>query len=360
MKYLALVAAIPTVELFCSEGAGSEDITHRMTMFIFQLGVIIFAAKLSGMFFEKIKLPGTLGEITAGIILGPYLLGSVSLSFLGFDQGLFPASNGSVPVTPELYAISIIASIMLLFISGLETDLKLLLRYLFSGGIVGLGGVIFSFFPGALVGMYFLDLPFMSSPVLFLGIMSTATSVGITAMILSKNKYMESPEGVTILSAAIIDDVLGIIILAVVVGIASVLKTGGSIDWGGIGYISGKALVVWLGLTTAGLLMAGKISTFLKKFGSKYSYAIIAFGLSMFFAGIFEKAGLAMIIGAYVTGLTLSKTDISYEIQEAIHPLKEFLVPIFFTVMGMLVNIKTITLGTLAFATVYSIVALMG
>lgn len=360
MKYLALVAAIPTVELFCSEGAGSEDITHRMTMFIFQLGVIIFAAKLSGMFFEKIKLPGTLGEITAGIILGPYLLGSVSLSFLGFDHGLFPASNGSVPVTPELYAISIIASIMLLFISGLETDLKLLLRYLFSGGIVGLGGVIFSFFPGALVGMYFLDLPFMSSPVLFLGIMSTATSVGITAMILSKNKYMESPEGVTILSAAIIDDVLGIIILAVVVGIASVLKTGGSIDWGGIGYISGKALVVWLGLTTAGLLMAGKISTFLKKFGSKYSYAIIAFGLSMFFAGIFEKAGLAMIIGAYVTGLTLSKTDISYEIQEAIHPLKEFLVPIFFTVMGMLVNIKTITLGTLAFATVYSIVALMG
>jgi fructose-specific phosphotransferase system IIA component len=86
----------------------------------------------------------------------------------------------------------------------------------------------------------------------------------------------------------------------------------------------------------------------------------MAFGLSMFFAGIFEKAGLAMIIGAYVTGLTLSKTDISYEIQEAIHPLKEFLVPIFFTVMGMLVNLNSITPGILTFAVVYSIVALFG
>ncbi len=360
MKYLTLVPAIPTVALLCSEGTGSEDITHRMTVFIFQLGIIIFAAKLSGMLFEKMRLPGTLGEIAAGIVLGPYMLGSVPLSTIGFDHGLFPAVQGSVPVTPELYAISIIASIMLLFISGLETDLKMLMRYLFSGGVVGLGGVVFSFFPGALVGMYFLDLPFMSPAVLFLGIMSTATSVGITAMILSKNKYMESPEGVTILSAAIIDDVLGIIVLAVVVGIATVLQSGSRIDWGSIGYISFKALTVWLGLTTAGLLLSNRISSVLKRFGSKYTYAIIAFGLAMFFAGIFEKAGLAMIIGAYVTGLTLSKTDISYEIQEAVHPLKEFLVPIFFTVMGMLVNIRSITLGTLTFAVVYSAVALMG
>lgn len=359
MRFIAVLLLIITELLFCSQNPDVE-IIHQMTVFIFQLGIIIFAAKISGMLFEKIKLPGTLGEITVGILIGPYLLGTIPMSFIGFDHGLFPLSNGSIPISTELYGISIIASILLLFISGLETDIKLLMRYLFSGGVVGVGGAVFSFFPGVFIGMYFLDKPFMSPECLFLGIMSTATSVGITAMILSKNKFMESPEGVTILSAAIIDDVFGIIILAIVIGIATVLTEGGAINWGQIGFISIKAVVVWLGLTTLGLVFSSKISNFLKKFGNKYIYAAIAFGMSLFLAGIFEKAGLAMIIGAYVTGLSLSKTDISFEIQEAIHPLKEFFVPVFFTVMGMLVNIKSITMGTLTFAIVYSIVALLG
>ena len=342
-----------------SDQPHDENIIHDMTVFVFQLGSIIFLAKISGMIFEKFRMPGTLGEITIGIISGPYLLGSVPLPSLGFENGLFPLSEGFIPISKELYGISIIASILLLFISGLETDLKLLLRYLLSGGVVGIGGVVFSFIPGALIGMYFLDKPFISPECLFLGIMSTATSVGITAMILSKNKYMESPEGVTILSAAIIDDVLGIIILSIVMGVAVVMTNGGTIHWGHITYISIRALIVWLGITILGLVSANRISSLLKIFGNKYVYSVIALGMALFLAGIFEKAGLAMIIGAYIMGLTLSKTDISYEIQEAIHPIKELLVPVFFVVMGMLVDIRSITLGTLTFAVVYSVVALL-
>jgi fructose-specific phosphotransferase system IIA component len=359
-KYFLISLFLFTALIFATDTANNESVIHEMTIFIFQLGIIIFAAKISGMLFEKMKLPGTLGEITAGIILGPYLLGSISLSFMGFPDGIFPLQSGAIPVTKEIYGISIIASIMLLFISGLETDLKLLLRYIFSGGVVGLGGVIFSFIPGALVGMYFLDKPFMSPECLFLGIMSTATSVGITAMILSKNRYMDTPEGVTILSAAIIDDVLGIIVLAIAVGISTVLKAGGEINWGEIGFVSAKAVGFWLGFTALGIIFSEKISKFLKIFKDKTIISILAFGLAMFFAGIFEKAGLAMIIGAYVMGLSLSKTDISYEIQETIHPLKEFFVPIFFTVMGMLVNLQTITPGVIVFGLVYSLVAVMG
>jgi fructose-specific phosphotransferase system IIA component len=359
-KYFLIGLFLFTALIFATDTANNESVIHEMTIFIFQLGIIIFAAKISGILFEKMRLPGTLGEITAGMILGPYLLGSVSMSFLGFPDGIFPLQAGSIPVTKEIYGISVIASIMLLFISGLETDLKLLLRYIFSGGVVGLGGVIFSFIPGALVGMYFLDKPFMSPECLFLGIMSTATSVGITAMILSKNRYMDSPEGVTILSAAIIDDVLGIIVLAIAVGISAVLKGGGEIDWGEIGFVSAKAIGFWLGFTALGLIFSEKLSRFLKIFKEKSIYSIMAFGMALFFAGIFEKAGLAMIIGAYVMGLSLSKTDISYEIQESIHPLKEFFVPIFFTVMGMLVNLNTITPGVIVFGLVYSAVAVMG
>jgi len=359
-KYFLISLFLFTALIFATDTANNESVIHEMTIFIFQLGIIIFAAKISGMLFEKIKLPGTLGEISVGMIIGPYFLGSLPMSFLGFPEGIFPLQTGSIPITNEVYGISIIASIMLLFISGLETDLKLLLKYLFSGGVVGIGGVVFSFIPGALVGMYFLDKPFMSPECLFLGIMGTATSVGITAMILSKNRYMDTPEGVTILSAAIIDDVLGIIVLAIAVGIASVLRSGGEIAWGAIGLISAKAFIFWLGFTALGIVFSEKISKFLKIFKDKTIISILAFGLAMFFAGIFEKAGLAMIIGAYVMGLSLSKTDISYEIQESIHPLKEFFVPIFFTVMGMLVNLHTISSGVLVFGAVYSIVCMLG
>ncbi|HXK49719.1 MAG TPA: cation:proton antiporter [Clostridiales bacterium] len=358
MKRIIVILLSVTGLLFCSQDENVE-IIHQMTVFIFQLGIIIFFSKISGLLFEKFKLPGTLGEITVGILIGPYMLGSVPLTYFGYHHGLFPINYGSIPISTELYGVSIIASILLLFISGLETDIKLLMRYLFSGGMVGTGGVVFSFFPGVLTGMYFLDKPFMSPDCLFLGIISTATSVGITAMILSKNKYMESPEGVTILSAAIIDDVFGIIVLAIVIGIATVLTEGGAINWNQIGYISAKAVVVWLGLTALGLAFSNKLSYFLKRFGNKYVYTAIAFGMSLFLAAVFEKAGLAMIIGAYVMGLCLSKTDISFEIQEAIHPLKEFFVPVFFTVMGMLVNIRSITAGMITFAIVYSVMALL-
>ena len=359
-KYYIITLFTLAVPAYCSDVAGPENITHKMTMFIFQLGIILFAAKISGRLFEKFRLPGTLGEIFAGILLGPYLLGSIPLSFAGFPEGLFPLSEGLIPVSTELYSVSVLASVMLLFISGLETDLKLLLKYIFSGGIVGIGGVVFTFFPGALAGMYFMDKPFMSPEVLFLGIMATATSVGVTAMILSKNRYMEAPEGVTVMSAAIIDDVLGIIFLAIAIGFSTVIRAGGSVNWTQIGLISTKAVLIWLGLSALGLLSAGKISIFLKTFRNKNVYGVLAFGMAMFMAGIFEKAGLAMIIGAYVMGLSISKTDISYEIQEAVHPIKELLVPIFFTVMGMLVNISSITSATLLFGLAYGVVALLG
>ena len=164
---------------------------------------------------------------------------------------------------------------------------------------------------------------------LFLGVLSIATSVGITARILSEQRKMDSPEGVTILAAAVIDDVLGIIILAIILGIVSVL-TGDNgeshVDWGAIGSIAVKAVSVWIGFTAIGLIFASKISAFIKLFKDKINIAIAGLALALIFAGIFESAGLALIIGAYVLGLSLSKTDVSFVIQEAIHPIAEFII----------------------------------
>ncbi|MDA3956671.1 cation:proton antiporter [Oceanispirochaeta sp.] len=329
-----------TSPLFAN-GAGESSLVEKMTELVFQIGIILFAAKLGGYLMKKINMPSVLGELMIGIIIGPYLLGG--LPFFGFQHGLFPLVNPEFPVTPELYAFSTVASIILLFHSGLETDLSLFLRFSVKGAVIGIGGVVVSFISGAWAGSLITGLP-MTAPVnLFLGVISTATSVGITARILSEQRKMDSPEGVTVLAAAVIDDVLGIIILAIVLGIVSVMTGhGGTVHWGSIGFIALKAIGVWLGFTVVGLLFARKIGNSLKIFNSETSIAIMSLGLALILSGLFEKAGLAMIIGAYVMGLTLSRTDLSFIIQEKIHPLQEFFVPIFFCVMGMLVDVSVV------------------
>lgn len=319
--------------------AGEHELKEEMTNLMMQIGIILFAARLMGVLFKKINLPEVLGEITAGIIIGPYLLGGLALP--GFSNGFFPLPPGSegIPIAEALYAFATLASIILLFAAGLETDLSLFLRYTVKGSLVGLGGIVVPFVFGDAVGMLLLDKPFMDPSCLFLGLIAVATSVGISARILSGKRRMDSPEGVTILAAAVIDDVVGIIMLAVVVGITAMSDAGGRLDVGKIGLISLKAVGVWLGCTAAGLLLAKYISGFLKLFKNITVFSILALGLALLLAGIFEKAGLAMIIGAYVMGLSLSKTDISIVIQEKLDVLHSFFVPVFFTVMGMMVNI---------------------
>ena len=333
-----------------------QDLSHYVTHLVMQVGVIIICAKLSGSLFEKFGLPSVLGEIFCGIIIGPYLLGSLALP--GFAHGLFPKFlNSNIHITPELYGFATIASIILLFIAGLKTDLDLLLRYFSSGFIVGLGGVIISFFAGNFLAQFIFDINFWHPSSLFLGTMTTATSVGITARILSDKKKMHSAEGVSILSAAVIDDILAIILLAIVVGI---VESDQHPDTSFILMIAFKTIGIWAIFTGAGLIFAHKISQFLKHFHSPYVFSIIALSIAFMIAGIFEKTGLAMIIGAYVAGLSLSKTDIAYVLLESLEPLELFFVPIFFTVMGMMVDITIFTQSTfLIFGLVYSLVAIL-
>ena len=350
-----------------AEGAGiGSGMTHSMMVFIFQIGVILFAARLMGQLFEKIKMPSVLGELTAGILIGPYLLGSVSLP--GFSHGLFgdyfaqtltQSAGLTVPVSYELYGLATLASILLLFFAGMETDLDLFFRFSFPGTVIGVGGVIFSFAFGIIAGHLFLHLPFSDPANLFLGVMSTATSVGISARILSKKKKMNSPEGVTILAAAVIDDIIGIILLAIVIGF-SASHGSGEINWGMVGKIGFKAIAVWLGFTFLGVFFADKIAKFLKIFKKRTTIAVLAFGLAMIVAGVFEQAGLAMIIGAYVVGLSLSKTDISYVIQEKLHTMHDFFVPVFFVIMGMLVDPRVFfEKKILYFGLIYSLSAIV-
>ncbi len=350
---------VPATAMAGGDTAGvSEPESARDAMLlVIQLGIILFVAKFGNLLFERIKLPGALGELAAGILLGPFALGR--MGFYGFANGLFPG------VSPELSGLAAIAAVVLLFNIGLETDLKLMLRFSLVGGLVGLGGMLVSFFFGAASVMLFSpwvfgrQLGLFAPQCLLLGTITTATSVSITARILSEKRKMDSPEGVTILSAAVIDDVLGIIVLAVVMSVISASKATGGIDWSHIGVIATKAVGVWLAATVIGLLASRKISFLLKWFGERTSIAIMALGLALILAGLFEEAGLAMIIGAYVMGLALSKSDISHVVRERLRPVYALLVPVFFCTTGMMIDLGALTSPSVViFGFTYAIVAL--
>ncbi len=366
-KFTLVALLICAANALASDGANSEanpPMVHRMMLLTIQFGTIIFAAKFFNMLFEKLKMPGVLGELCAGMVIGPFALGTIALP--GFSGGVFPPVNG-MAVSPELTGIATIASIVLLFDVGLETDLKLLIRYSLAGSLVGIGGVIASFALG-MASMYWFSESMLGEQVgffhykcLYMGVVSTATSVGITARILSEKRKLDSPEGVTILSAAVIDDVIGIIMLAVVGGIAkSQQSSGGVVDWGHIGGIGAKAVGVWLVATVIGIAASRKISVLLKFFGERTSIAVMALGMALILAGLFEEAGLAMIIGAYVMGLSLSQADISHVVREKIHSIYTLLVPVFFCVTGMMIDLSAMTDSkVLAFGGVYTVLALV-
>lgn len=356
--FIILFSAIALVPSF----AASSSVMEVQTALVIQIGIILFVVKLGGMLAQKLRMPSVLGELISGMIIGPFALGGIGIP--GFPTGLFAvgALGPEMPISPELYSIATIASIILLFMSGLETDIGMFLKYSVAGSIVGIGGVLVSFIAGDLVGVIAFGGSFMDPRNLFLGIMSTATSVGITARILSDRKKMDSPEGVTILAAAVFDDVLGIVFLAVVMGIAAIGEAhgGGAINWGRIGLIALRAFGLWLGFTALGLVLAKRIARFLKRFKHITAVSILALGLALILAGFFEKEGLAMIIGAYIIGLSLSKTDISHLIIDKLHVLYEFFVPIFFAVMGMLVDIRQfLSPSVLIAGLVFTVVAVL-
>lgn len=333
-----------------------HSITHMMMLLVIQLAVIIIVAKIGGYAVRRwLNMPPVLGELGAGMLIGPYALGGLITIP---DFGPLFVEHAGFAASAELYGIATLASIILLFLAGLETDITAFLRYSVVGSVVGFGGLLSAFLLGDLVAVWWpgngID-SFMDPAALFLGVISVATSVGITARILAEKQKMSSPEGVTILAGAVFDDVFGIITLAIVMGMAKV-HMGEGVAWGPICMIALKAIGFFVVVTALGLIFARRITALIKRFKSKEIIVAVCFGLAMLLAGLAEMAGLAMIIGAYIMGLALSRTDLAHEIEESLEGIYNILVPIFFCVMGMMVDFSAMK-PVLLFGSVYSLVA---
>jgi Kef-type K+ transport system membrane component KefB len=336
-----------------------HELTAQMAHFIIQLAVIFLVARISAEVTENIfKAPGVLGELMVGMIIGPYALGGlIKFPVIGY---LFPLPVAGVElclnIPCELFALAQVSSIILLFLAGLETDLKQFIKYTYPAIMVALGGIIVPFLLGSSLSvlMGFGDSIFDITP-LFVGTIMTATSVGITARVLSVIKKMDTPEGVTIMAAAVVDDIAGVLILTGVISIATL----GSFSLDEVSAVALKGVAFLIILVIACAFISRFLSKILSYFKSTGSVIVISLGLCFFAAAASEFFGLAMIIGAYIMGLSLSTSEVAPKLREDLEPVFNTFVPIFFVVMGMLVDFSTMR-PALIFGILLTILAIIG
>ncbi len=317
------------------------ELVERAAHLLAQLGIILLVAKLFGEAFERyLKQSPVLGELVGGMLIGPYALGHL-FRLPGMQEPFFSVPHGhegGIAVSPELWGIAQLAAVLLLFAAGLETDFNLFLRFGLSAFVVAVGGVLLPFVFGVFltVAFGFADHPLHPSA-LFMGAVMTATSVGITARVLTGLGKLGTPEGVTVLAAAVIDDVLGIIVLAIVTSMVRI----GQVNPIQLGGLALKAFGFWLGLTFVAALAAPYLGRWFTCFKSEGAFIGLALAVCFLISALTESFGkLAMIIGAYALGLAFSRTEVREELEHALRPLVHGLVPVFFVVMGMLVDFE--------------------
>ncbi|MEC4982725.1 MAG: cation:proton antiporter [Oscillatoria sp. PMC 1068.18] len=310
---------------------------------LLSLIVIYFASKLGGEICSRINLPPVLGELVGGVVVGVS-----ALHLLVFPEGGATASDSLVmsflarttTVSPEiadsLFAtqsevISLLAElgvIILLFEIGLESDLQELIRVGPQAAIVAVVGVVAPFATGTVGLVYLFNVPVV--PAVFAGAALTATSIGITAKVLAELGQLSSREGQIIIGAAVLDDVLGIIVLAVV---ASLVKTG-EIQISNIIYLIISAGVFLIGAILVGRFLSPYLVALVNQMKTRGELLLTAliFALSLsYIATVIELEG---ILGAFAAGLVLAETEKRKELEKQVIPVADVLVPIFFVCVG--------------------------
>ena len=279
---------------------------------------IFAAAKLFGELAERIGQPAVLGEMIGGIVIGVSGLHLVDAH------------------DPVLHLLSELGVILLLFLIGLETDIHRLLSVGGSAAAVAITGVVLPFGAGFGVG-YWLGFP--TTVAVFLGAALTATSVGITARVLSDLGHLRSDESQVILGAAVIDDILGLVLLTVISAVAA----GEKLTAGGVT----KVFAIAFGFVALAVVIGSVLAPRLIRVIARLRVAKALFFTSIMFAFalayVADLVGSALIIGAFAAGLVLAKTDRGRDIEHEVHEIAQFFIPIFFVSVGAAVDLKTLS-----------------
>ena len=340
----AFLLTIP-VPALAAAGAGHE----AFGPILFSLGMLVIIAKFAGLLAERFGQASVLGELLVGV-----LLGNVASSLLT------KAGFGFIRSDPTLQILAEMGVLILLFDVGLEVDLRALVRVGSSAILVALIGVVAPLLLGWAAAAWLLpDSPTLAH--VFIGTALSATSVGITARVLKDLGQMQTHEAQIILGAAVIDDILGLVALAIVSAAVTAAASGGS----------GVSVVSILGILTRAILFLG-VTIGLGRFLSapivrlaswtKQRGILLLFGLTLCFtlAFVAELVGLAGIIGAFAAGVMLDPygegvhtPEEETTLSDLMHPLSMLFVPLFFVLIGMKVALGNIAdptillLGTL-------------
>lgn len=278
---------------------------------------IFIAAKLFGEIAERFGQPAVLGELVGGVVIGVSGLHLVD------------------PHDVTIHLLSELGVILLLFLIGLETDLRKLIAVGGPAAAVAVVGVTLPFVGGALYGHL---MGFSSLVSLFLGAALTATSVGITARVLSDLGHLQDPESQVILGAAVVDDIIGLVLLTLM----GTLAAGGELTVIGIS----RVVVVAFGFVLLAILIGSKLAPWLIRSIDRIGMARGLFFASVVFAFVLaylaHEVGSAIIIGSFAAGLVLARTERGKDIEHEVHDVAQFFIPIFFVVVGAAVDLKAI------------------
>ena len=285
--------------------------------FLLALIAIFLSAKLFGEIAERFGQPAVLGELIGGALVGISGLRLVN------------------PSDPTIHLLAQLGVILLLFLIGLNTDLTKLMQVGVAAVVVAVIGVAVTFAGGFAIGRLLGLDPLVA---VFLGASLTATSVGITARVLSDLGQLQCPEAQIILAAAVVDDIIGVVLLTLIGRISS----GTNISTGSVTQL----VVIAFGFVIVAIVIGDRLAPYLIKLihyadvtrGLFFASLIFALGL----AYIAERIGSAIIIGSFAAGLVLARTEKGEQIEREIHDLAHFFVPIFFIAVGAAIDVKTL------------------
>ncbi|HEX8632765.1 MAG TPA: cation:proton antiporter [Pyrinomonadaceae bacterium] len=357
MLLLLAACTLAGQAVYASEAVGGQagGAGHGLNpLVLVGVALILLIAKLGGEAFERFGQPAVLGELIGGMLVGNLVLFGVT--------AVEPLKADVV-----LGALAEIGVILLLFEVGLESNLGEMLEVGWSSLLVATAGVVAPFFLGWGVAAYFIPGEARLGHI-FIGATLCATSVGITARVLKDMGKLNTRVARIVLGAAVIDDVLGLIILAVVQGAIQATAEGASLSLLSVGLITLKAVGFLVGALVAGRVLVPHIFRGAGKLegrGVLLALAVsICFVLSWAAAGI----GLAAIVGAFAAGLLLEEAHVErmpgrtkHDLHELLTPLTTIFVPIFFVLMGLKVDLSAFgRLDILGFAAVLTAAAIIG
>lgn len=313
---------------------------------ILSLMIVITAAKTAGWLAVRLRQPAVLGELLVGVLLGPSVLNLLHWPLL---------ANAAEPhlLTETIYELAELGVVCLMFLAGLEVDVREMRR---TGRVAALAGVIGVIVPLVLGALVVLPFGYQGQAAFFVGMILTATSVSISAQTLLELGVLRSREGIALLGAAVVDDVLVILLLSVFIAVATSGAGGGAIA------LVLVRMLLYLGLATAAaFLLLPRLAAWVDEQPISEGLTALVLVVTLAYAWAAEAGGgLAAITGAFLAGLGFGRSHLHATIARSMRTLTyAFLVPIFFVSIGLKTNARSLTGPGLLLALVLVLVAIV-